>query len=109
MGDQPMGRGVGQGRFERSMDEEIQKANLIERQVTQDAARLIDKLQIDPFLGLFVAEMEATMLRIYLEHPDGQAQARLLKRLQIGIDPSAVIKNLIRKRMGASLSVIAET
>ena len=104
-----MGRGVGTSRFERNDEVESQKARLLEMQAIQAAAQIEEKLRSDPFLGLFVAEMEATMLKIYTEHPDGQAQSRMLKRLQIAIDPSAVIKNLIRKRMGAALSVIAET
>lgn len=109
MAEHIMGRGVGPSRFEDKAKDEMQKAHLLEQKAIQEAAMLENRLRTDPFLTLFVAEMEATMLRIYLEHPDGQAQAKLLKRLKIGIDPSWVIKNLTRKLMGASLSTIAET
>ena len=105
---QPMGLGVGPSRFERNDEAEKLKASIAEQAAIQQAARLEEELKNSPMLSAFIAEMESTMLRIYLEHPDGQAQARLLKRLQIGVDPTAVIKNLVRRRMGAALSAIAE-
>lgn len=102
-GHQPMGRGVGLGRFEQAKVAEIQEHEIVHESI---------QFQTDPNLGPVVKMleqmMEATMLRIYIEHPDGQAQARLLKQLQVRIDPSTVIKNLIRKRMGAPLSAIAD-
>lgn len=109
MAMQPMGRGVGPSRFEQNQETAIQQANILEQQAVNKAAQFQDELLKSPMLALFVQEMEATLLRVYQEHPDGQAQIRLLKQLKIGIDPTAVIKNLRRKLMGASLSAIAET
>lgn len=109
MAEQPMGRGVGQTRFERNNAQQVEEARLLEQQAFHKSAQLEEKLLNDPFLSLFIAEMESTMLRIYMEHPEGQVQSRILKRLQIGLDPSVVVKNLIRKRMGAALCAIAET
>jgi hypothetical protein len=98
-----MGRGVGPGRFDQARAAEIE-----EQEVVQEAIQFQSDPNLGPVVKLLIQEMEATMLRIYMEHPDGQAQTRLFKQLQMRIDPSTVIKNLVRKRMGAPLSALAD-
>jgi hypothetical protein len=108
MATQPMGIGVRKEVFDQAAALAAKKDELLERQATMQAARFLEELQKNPLVSLLVEEMEATMLRIYLESPDGKAQWRLFKQLQMGIDPAAVVKNLVRKRMG-DLSNIIET
>jgi len=106
---QPMGIGVRKEVFEEATEAATRKTELLERQAAQQAARFLEELQGNPIVNLLVEEMESTMLRVYLESSDGQAQWKLFERLQMGVEPSAVIKNLIRRQMTAKISNILET
>lgn len=106
---QPMGLGVDSSRFEERREMEEKKAYLLEQQAVQKAAQLQEELRSSPLLAILVRETEALMLKIYLEHPDGQAQDRLWQQLKVGVDPAYVIKNLVRRRMGPILSDLVET
>lgn len=109
MAMQPMGLGIGSSRLEERQEMEDKRAYLLEQQAVQKAAQLQDELRSSPLLAILVRETEALMLRIYLEHPDGQAQDRLWQQLKIGVDPAYIIRNLVRRRMGPVLGELAET
>jgi len=109
MAYQPMGLGVGSSQREEALAIEEKKAHLLEQQAVQKAAQLQDELRTSPLLAILIKETEALMLRIYLEHPDGQAQDRLWQQLKVGVDPAYVIRNLVRRRMGPVLNELSET
>ena len=106
---QPMGIGVRKEVFEDVAETAARKTELLERQATLEAARFLEELQKNPVVSLLVAEMESTMLRVYLESSDGRAQWKLFEQLQMGIEPSVVAKNLIRRHMRTQLINILET
>lgn len=109
MATQPMGVGVRKEVFEEAAEVAAKKAEVLEHQAIKQAARFLEELQKNPVVSLLVEEMESTMLRVYLESSDGRAQWKLFEQLQMGIEPSAVIKNLIRRQMRTQLSNILET
>ena len=109
MAMQPMGIGVRKEVFEEAVEVADRKAELLERQANLEAARFLEELQKNPVVSLLVEEMESTMLRVYLESSDGRAQWKLFEQLQMGIEPSVVAKNLIRRHMRAQLINILET
>ena len=109
MATQPMGIGVRRDVFKKASDDTAKKTELLERQAAELADKFLEELQKSQTVSLLVEEMESTMLRVYLESPDGQAQWRLFEKLQTGIEPSAVIRNMIRKQMRAEIKNILET
>jgi hypothetical protein len=108
MAVQPMGIGVRKEDFDKAIEMAAKKDEISEHQAIQQAARFLEELQKNPIVSLLVSEMESTMMRVYLESPDGQAQWRLFEKLQMGVEPSAVAKKLIRRQMVAKISNILE-
>lgn len=104
---QPMGRGVGIGRFEQVRAETEAKAAIANvHTITQQVAHLEQQLASDPVLRKLAEQMERTMEEAYLATEKGKVQMEIVQSLKQGveIDVSLLARNLRRKLMGSKLS-----
>jgi hypothetical protein len=99
MATQPMGLGV-----QKKREVAVQEAKLQEQQAAHEAAQLTQHLMKDPVLRRLVKQMMDTMLTVYQASPDGQAQLKLLRELQLTLEPAVLARNLTRKLMGPGMS-----
>ena len=97
MAHQPMGLGTNPPPAQ--LEESQKKTELQEQQAALDTAKFLQLLEQDPFLSLLWGEMQGTMLRIYLEHPDGKAQMKLVQALRRKIDPADVARILATRQL----------